>query len=79
MNQSNPVAQENSGSKSPIPEDLISSYEMAVLSTLFEQEDSHKVTELAEQWGYQQEFLYSVWKEIHANIMNRRSPPPSES
>ncbi|MCL6433216.1 MAG: hypothetical protein K6T90_03210 [Leptolyngbyaceae cyanobacterium HOT.MB2.61] len=52
---------------------------MAVLSTLFEQEDSHKVTELAAQWGYQQDFLYSVWKEIHADIMHQQSPPPSES
>jgi hypothetical protein len=79
MHQSNPVSQENSGPKAPIPEDLISNYEMAVLSTLFEQEDSHKVTELAAQWGYQQDFLYSVWKEIHADIMHQQSPPPSES
>lgn len=54
------------GSDKLNPEMLITSYEMAVLSTLFEQGDSVKVAELAKQWGYQSEFLHAIWKEIHA-------------
>lgn len=66
MNSSNSVKQESLGSDKLNPEMLITSYEMAVLSTLFEQGDSVKVAELAKQWGYQSEFLHAIWKEIHA-------------
>jgi hypothetical protein len=70
MQKSNPVEQGTFKSELPAPEMPLSNYEMAVLSTLFDQEDSSKVNDLAKQWGYQQEFLRSVWKEIHANIIN---------
>jgi hypothetical protein len=48
----------------------ITSYELAVLATLFEQCDCDKVLDLARQWGYSQEFLQQVWQQIHA------TPPP---
>lgn len=43
----------------------LSDYQMAVLSTLFEQEDAEKLIDLARQWGYQPEVLHSVWAKFH--------------
>ncbi len=65
MKPSNSDRQRKNGAKTPPVEDLISNYEIAVLSTLFEADDSDKISDLAKQWGYQQEFLESVWQEIH--------------
>lgn len=73
MHSSNSVKWETSGSEKLIPEMLITNYEMAVLSTLFEQADSGKVTDLAQQWGYQQDFLHAVWQQIHARMGDRPS------
>lgn len=69
MPQTNPFENECPSSELLTSAHPISSYEMAVLSTLFNQEDGDKVNELANQWGYQEEFLYSVWAAIHANII----------
>ncbi len=60
-------------SKASALESLISSYEMAVLSTLFDQDDSGKVIALARQWGYGQDFLQSVWRELHTPLLNQDS------
>jgi len=43
----------------------LAGYEMAVLSTLFDQSDCHKLPVLAEQWGYQQDVLQSIWVRLH--------------
>lgn len=79
MPQTNPFENECSAAELLIAEPSISSYEMAVLSTLFNQEDGDKVNELANQWGYQKEFLYSVWSAIHANIIGLHQEPGTRS
>lgn len=45
----------------------LSSYEMAVLATLLDQEDANKVMDLAAHWGYQKEFLHSIWQQLHSH------------
>lgn len=64
MNQE-PGNQGGSDGSTSTLESFMSSYEIAVLSTLFDQEDSGKVVDLADQWGYGEEFLQSVWRKIH--------------
>jgi hypothetical protein len=76
MKSAKSTNQENSEINASIVEELISSYEIAVLSTLFEEDDSNKIGDLAKQWGYQQEFLQSIWKEIHGDVIGE---PPTES
>lgn len=55
-------------------ETMITVYERAVLATLFHANDADKVLELARQWGYQQEFLQSVWSDIHHNSFEAEEP-----
>lgn len=59
----------------------LTDYQVAVLSTLFDQQDSGKVIDLAQQWGYQQELLHSVWNEMHAEVFNEdeKAIAPSSS
>ncbi len=46
----------------------LSPYEIAVLATLLDQEDANKVMDLAAHWGYQKEFLHSIWQQLHSQI-----------
>ncbi len=73
MKPSNSEHQRNIRVKASTVEDLISNYEIAVLSTLFEADDSDKIGDLAKQWGYQKEFLKSVWQEIHQSARGASS------
>lgn len=59
----------------------LTDYQVAVLSTLFDQKDSGKVIDLAKHWGYQQELLCSVWNEMHAEAFhnNEKAIAPSSS
>ncbi len=78
MNRSDSINQDKklSSNASTTLEELISNYEIAVLSTLFEQNDCDKVGDLAKQWGYQQEYLTSVWQEIHPNVADSAEVAP---
>lgn len=56
----------------------ISNYQLAVLATLFEEADRGKVQVLAQQWGYQQELLNTIWSELHGRPLNENEPIYSE-
>lgn len=45
--------------------EALTDYQLAVLSTLYEPNDSQKVDELAQHWGYQQDHLRSYWTDLH--------------
>jgi hypothetical protein len=47
----------------------LSTYQVAVLSTLFDQNDDRKLIALAEQWGCEQERLQVVWQTMHRNLI----------
>lgn len=45
----------------------LSNYQLAVLSTLFLEEDCTKLEVLAQQWECSPEDLYAIWHEMHGS------------
>ena len=77
MDTANKSDQDNRASAVPVPP--FTSYEMAVLSTLFEEGDLEKLALLAQQWGYHQEALSQIWRELHSDRLNLPVPPPDSA
>jgi hypothetical protein len=73
MNNEQSKREGNSAASTPLPELQLSDYQMAVLSTLFDQKDSGKVIDLAKQWGYEQDSLCSVWSAMHAGMFSQET------
>ncbi|MBD2101248.1 hypothetical protein [Leptolyngbya sp. FACHB-261] len=59
--KSNPESIELSSSSQSL-----STYQLAILSALYEPKDLPKVRLLAHEWGYSQEKLCSIWQKLHA-------------
>lgn len=53
---------------------ILTDYQLAVLCTLFQREDSSKVSDLAQQWGYQHDQLQAFWCELHGSPTSAAQP-----